>query len=170
MIAMGGDFEPDDFDQVFDEMFLPAFHVAHRILSNVEDAEDAAAEALARALRSWNRVRRLPYRDAWIMRVTANVAIDRARRRKPTSPVPDRADEDRSEDVVLQISLANALASLSKRQREVLSLRYLADLSESEVASSLGISVNSVKTHTLRGVAAMRERMGPSWESELALD
>jgi RNA polymerase sigma factor (sigma-70 family) len=167
---MGGGFERDDFDQVFDEMFLPAFHVAHRILSNVTDAEDAAAEALARALRSWDRVGRMPYRNAWIMRVAANVAIDRARRPKQSSRVPDIADQDRSDHVVMRVGLATALASLSKRQREVLSLRYLGDLSEADVASSLGISVNSVKTHTLRGVAAMREHMGPSWEADLALD
>ena len=167
---MGGSFPSDDFDQVFDEMFLPAFHVAHRILSNVADAEDAAAEALARAMRSWDRVRRLPYRDAWIMRDAANVAIDRARRPKHSSAVPDMGVQDGTDDVVQRMGLAAAMATLSKRQREVLSLRYLADLSEAEVACSLGISVNSVKTHTLRGVAAMRERLGPSWEAELALD
>lgn len=151
-------------------MFLTAFRVAHRILANVAAAEDAAAEAMSRALRSWDRVRHLPYRDAWIMRLTANVAIDRARRSRPSSAVPDKGVGDRSDDVVLRVDLATALAALSKRQREVLSLRYLADVSEAEVASLLGISVNSVKTHTLRGVAAMPEHLGPRWEAELALD
>ncbi len=65
------------FDEVFPELFLSAFHVARRILGDVTDSEDAAAEALARALRCWRRVGRLSYRDAWIMRVTANVALDR---------------------------------------------------------------------------------------------
>lgn len=151
-------------------MFVPAFHVAYRILSNVADAEDAAAEALARALRNWERIGPLPYRDAWIMRVAANVAVDRARRQRPSPAPPDTGIPDGSDAAVLRITLGQALSSLSKRQREVISLRYLADLSEAEVARSLGISVNSVKTHTLRGVAAMRAHLGTSWEAEIALE
>ena len=167
---MGGACASDDFTQVFEQMFLPAFRVAYRILGNVPDAEDAAAEAMARALRSWDRIGGLPYRDAWIMRVTAYVAIDRTRRPRHTSAVPDEGVGDHTDDVVLRVGVVRALASLSKRQREVLSLRYLADVSEADVASLLGISVNSVKTHTLRGVAAMRQSLGPDWEAELALD
>ncbi len=167
---MGGPFASDDFDRVFEDMFPAAFRLAHRLLGNDADAEDAAAEAFARALRAWDRVGRLPYRDAWIMRVTANVAVDSARRRKPWIPMPDMEDGDRADEVVAQIGLAAALRSLPKRQREVLSLRYLTDLSEADVAASLGISVNSVKTHRLRGAAAMRERLGPGWEVRRAMD
>ena len=48
-----------------------------------------------------------------------------------------------------------ALAQLSARQREVLVLRYWADLSEAEIATTLGISAGSVKTHAHRGTAAL---------------
>lgn len=49
-----------------------------------------------------------------------------------------------------------ALSSLSRRQREVLILRYHADLSEAEIAEALGISAGSVKTHASRGLARLR--------------
>ena len=52
-----------------------------------------------------------------------------------------------------------ALRSLPDRQREVLALRYYLDLSEAEIAATLGISAGSVKTHAHRGLATLAERL-----------
>jgi RNA polymerase sigma factor (sigma-70 family) len=53
-----------------------------------------------------------------------------------------------------------ALMSLPRRQRSVLVLRYFADLPEAEVASALGCSIGTVKTHAHRGLRALREILG----------
>jgi len=160
---MGDDGGEDDFDGAFKELFKPAFGVAYRILGTVADAEDAAAEALARALVRWRKVGPLPYRDAWVMRAAANVAIDVVRKRR-TVPIEDSIADDQTENAQLRVALVAALAALSRRQREVVSLRYVAGLSDGEVASCLGISVNSVKKHMLRGTTNMRERLGRDWQ------
>ena len=160
----------DDFEAVFRDLFQPAFRVAYRILASVEDAEDAAAEALARALVRWRRVSRLSYREAWVMRVASNVAIDMARKRR-IGPTTEELVDDDADTTVLRIALTAALAALPKRQREVVSLRYVAGLSEAEVAASLEISVNSVKKHMSRGTASLRDRLGGEWrEVELVAD
>ena len=52
-----------------------------------------------------------------------------------------------------------ALRSLPARQREVLALRYYLDLSEAEIAATLGISAGAVKTHAHRGLATLAERL-----------
>jgi RNA polymerase sigma factor (sigma-70 family) len=52
-----------------------------------------------------------------------------------------------------------ALRTLPDRQREVLALRYYLDLSEAEIAATLGISPGSVKTHAHRGLAALTDRL-----------
>ena len=52
MTGTGG----DSYEAAFAELALPAFRVALRILGNYSDAEDVAAEAMARALKSWGRV------------------------------------------------------------------------------------------------------------------
>jgi RNA polymerase sigma factor (sigma-70 family) len=52
-----------------------------------------------------------------------------------------------------------ALRTLPDRQREVLALRYYLDLSEAEIAVTLGISPGSVKTHAHRGLAALTDRL-----------
>jgi len=56
-------------------------------------------------------------------------------------------------------TLLDALRTLTDRQREVLALRYYLDLSEAEIASTLGISRGAVKSHASRGVAALRTLM-----------
>lgn len=59
-----------------------ARQVAYRILGDRSEAEDAAAEAFTRALVTWRKVGALAFRDAWVLRVTANVAVDWRRRRR----------------------------------------------------------------------------------------
>ena len=53
--------------------------------------------------------------------------------------------------------MIRALRGLPTRQREALVLRYYGDLSEAEVAEVMGVSRGAVKSHTARGVAALRE-------------
>lgn len=163
----------DEFQEAFPAMFLTAYRVSYRVLGDVTRAEDAAAEALARALVSWRRVGRLEYRQAWVARVAGNVAIDdvrRSRRREERPPHVVGQVADSSEESTLRLALGAALAGLSTRQREVVALRYLADLNEVEVSRALGISVNSVKKHAMRGKAALRASLATLEEPNLALD
>lgn len=158
------------FEDEFPRLFEAAYRVTHRILGNDADAEDAAAEALARALRAWRRIGGLAHRDAWVLRVAANVALDNVRRGSAPA-LTLRPVLDPAEVASLRLALVAALGALSRRQREVIALRYLADQNEADVAASLGISVNSVKKHAQRGLSALRTRLGPDWqEVHLALD
>jgi RNA polymerase sigma factor (sigma-70 family) len=147
-----------DFREAFEGLLLLSYRVALRILGHPGDSEDVAAEALARTLRSWSRVRRLGSPEAWVTRVTTNLAIDVLRRRRfadkastlaPLAMVVDDPD--------VRIALRELLRTLPRRQCEVLALRYLADLSEVEVAAALGISLGSVKRHASRGVTRLRK-------------
>ena len=162
-----------DFETAFPDLFLAAYRVTHRVLGEGARAEDAAAEAMVRALLSWPRIGDLAHREAWVMRVASNLAIDeirrQTRRRRPPLPAA-REVADGAEGVSLRMAVVAALATLSARQREVVALRYLADLDEAEVSRVLGISVNSVKKHAMRGRAALRAQLGPSPEVRLALE
>jgi RNA polymerase sigma factor (sigma-70 family) len=76
----------------------------------------------------------------------------------------DVAPVDRPDDLVIrteqQAEVIDALLELSVRQRECLVLRYYSDMSESEIAATLGISPNSVKTHCRRGMESLRASLG----------
>jgi len=160
---------PDGFEEAFDELFPRAFALARRLVGDTDVAEDIAAEALARAYAHWPRVSTLDYRDGWVLRVAANLAVDLVRRRPEViaTPAPARSGASAGQDadlVVLRVALVAALGSLPRRQRQAVALRYLGDLTADQVAVSLGISVGSVKTHIHRGLGALRLRLGPGIE------
>ena len=154
----------EGFEEAFERLFARAYHVAFRILGHSGEAEDVAAEALARTLASWRKVRTMNAPEGWVVRVATNLAIDVFRRRKW---VDDRivrlARPDvvaaKGEDTDIRVDLHALLQGLPQRQREVLALRYLVDLSEAETAAVLGIAQGTVKRHANRGISRMREEV-----------
>ncbi len=147
------------FDDRFDELAELSYRLAYRMLGSREDARDIAQETMARAYARWPKVR-----DAargWVARVSTNLALDliRKRRRRPTAD--DQPGVDHATGVADRAELVAALVSLPRRQRDVVALRYLADLPEAEVARALGCSVGTVKQHAHRGLAALRVSLTP---------
>ena len=147
----------ESFEAAFDPLLARALTVARRVVGDPATAEDVAAEALARAYARWSAVEGMPHREAWVARVAANLAIDVVRRRRWTDPaVADRWDDP---SVVDRLALVTALRGLPARQREVLVLRHVTDLSEADVAAALGVSAGTVKVHHHRAVAALRAQL-----------
>lgn len=155
----GGD-DVREFEEAFDPLYRRALLVGRRILGDAASAEDAAAEALARAYAHWPKIADEPWCEGWVVRVTTNVALDisRKRRRVDHRPPADRGVED--DDVAVRVALVAALAKLPRRQREVVALRHLSGLSEAETAEVLRVSAGSVKTHLHRGIASLRKVLG----------
>lgn len=81
------------------------------------------------------------------------------RYRQPGPPEPAGPEEHAVRSVEDAAVLA-ALRTLSRRQQEVLVLRYYADMSEQEIAETLGMSRGAVKSHAHRGISALRETLG----------
>ncbi len=151
------------FPDSYPELYRAAYRVAFRLLGSKEEAADVAQEACARVFARWSRVARYDEPVAWVARVAANLAVDCWRRRRTAhrfnelqedrgATADRRSDDDR-------IDLHRALVKLPRRQREVVLLRYVADLPERAVASALGCSVGSVKTHGSRGLASLRRAL-----------
>lgn len=147
------------FEDFFDAVLPQATAVARRIVGDASVAEELAAEAFARAYARWPRLQRDPYRTAWVLRVTANLAIDVVRRRRPMPRVVTRQSPALDDEVATRLALAHALRALPARQRKVVVLRCLADLSESETAHLLGIAPGTVKAHLHRGLNHLRDQM-----------
>jgi RNA polymerase sigma factor (sigma-70 family) len=149
------------FEEAFDRLYARAYGVAFQLLGRRSEAEDVAQETLARAFVHWRKVR--AYAEGWVVRVAGNLSIDswRRNRRIESGASVDRATP---EPDAARIDLHRALRKLSRRQREVLVLRFLADLPEADVAEALGCSVGSVKVHASRGLASLRTTMGASPE------
>ncbi|HEY7070143.1 MAG TPA: SigE family RNA polymerase sigma factor [Acidimicrobiales bacterium] len=147
------------FEERFAVLAALGYKVAYRLTGDRAESEDLAQEALARAYLRWRKV--AAYDEAWVARVTTNLAIGRWRKNgrvvvsgtgEPAFGAPGAAGADPLD----RIELVRILRSLPRRQREAVVLRYLADLPEAEVAAVLGCSVGAVKQHTHRGLAALR--------------
>jgi RNA polymerase sigma-70 factor (sigma-E family) len=162
-VGTGGASDGDGFEEAFDALFAASRRIATRLVGDGGEADDVAAEALARAYARWPKVRELDYRDAWVMRVTANVALDVLRKAKRPVPLLAESAVDPAEAAVTRLALAQALRRLPRRQRDVVVLRYLADLSEADVAESLGVSAGTVKQHAHRALDALRRALGPGF-------
>jgi RNA polymerase sigma factor (sigma-70 family) len=165
-----------DFVAWFDEILPRVFRLVSRTTSSRAEAEDMASEAMARAYAKWPSIRGLPYRDGWVLRTAANLTVDAARHesRFPWSKLrAQRAEASTSvEDQVADRRLVTmALAKLPARQREAVSLRYLAGMTLDETATTMGLGVETVRTHVSRGLAAMRAALGSDpWEGTDARD
>lgn len=129
-------------------------------------AEDLAAEAFARTWRQWERGR-VDDVGPYVRRAVVNLRNSWWRRTSlHRNRVTDRASGDRraeqpaTDAVADRDQLAQALQRLSQRQRQVLVLRYFADLSVEDTAAELGISPGTVKSMGARGLERLREMMG----------
>ena len=156
------------FEDRFTALAARAYKVAYRLTGDRAESEDLAQEALARAYLRWPKV--AAYDEAWVARVTTNLAIGRWRKDRRLVPGPggDRAGRDgpaprivaEPVDPAVRLELVAALRALPRRQRQVVALRYLADLPEAAVADALGCSAGTVKQHAHRGLATLRARLG----------
>lgn len=126
------------------------------------DAEDVVQIALLKCYRSWQKVNRADRPDAYVHRVLVNTFADaRARRwngELPTDELPESAVADT--DWVAGIAVRRALAAMNPHQREVLVLRFYADLSERDTAAVLGIPPGTVKSRISRALKALTPLVG----------
>ena len=162
---MGAQQRDEEFEAAYRELFPRAATLAFRLLGNRTAAEDVAAEALARTYAQWQKVRYLPYRDGWVLRVATNLAIDMARKRPVNVEVTEPLDA--AESAVLRLALLGALRTLPKRQRQAVALRYLTGLPEGEVADVLGVSAGTASTHLRRGLDSLRRRLGNDFREDV---
>lgn len=155
-----------EFEAVVDQLYPRARLLALRIVGDEASAADVVAEAFARTFASWRKVRGLAYRDGWVLRVTANLAVDELRRRSRSWKLADRPPVLRHQEEMLveRLDLANALLGLSRRQQEAVVLRHLEGFTEEETAAVMGVARGSVKTHLHRAMRALRLALEPAPE------
>nr|WP_197424851.1 RNA polymerase sigma factor [Bordetella sp. N] len=141
--------------------------LATRMLGDRMEAEDVAQEAFVKVWQQAPRWRTGEAKfDTWLHRVTLNLCHDRLRGRheQPTDDPPDTEDpqpgpaeslagRDRDEGV------RTALAALAPRQREALVLTYYQELSNSEAAAAMDISVDALESLLARARRNLREQL-----------
>ena len=162
MVGVGDGSTRADRDVVLADLhrdhYRSLVRLACLLVDDVGSGEEVVQDAFVRVYRAWARVDDpLKYLRTAVMN-GARSGLRRRRSARRYVPPVARAAPGADDAVVVRSEHAevlDALRALPRRQRECLVLRYYADLSEIEIASTLGISTGSVKSHAHRGMAAL---------------
>lgn len=161
-----------DADQALTDLYTEHYQslvrLAATLLDDPSTSEEVVQDAYINMYGKWNRIKEPAAAIGYLRTTVLNLARSRMRRRlvarkHAPKPMPDTpaaevsAMENLEQDRVLAI-----LRTLPTRQREVLVLRYYQDLSEAQIADTIGISKGAVKTHASRGMAALRAQLAKS--------
>lgn len=163
--------QPEAFGELVRRHQSFVFGAALRVTRDASLAEEVAQETFYRAYRALNRFRGESKLRTWLYRIATNLAIDLVGRRKdfPVAEVPDQpSGRTTSQIVEVQVKsaqLREALAELPDTLREPLVLREYQLLPYEEIADTLGIPLNTVRTRIFRAKAALRQELA-DWEEQ----
>jgi len=161
---------PSEAEVAFDELYRSSrddvFAYVAGMLRDRGAAEDITMQAFERAYRrrrSFNPKR--GSRRGWLFGIARNAALDELRRRRrhislaiePEDELATRAAEDAAETSLRRSAVRAAMARLSSRDRELIALKYFAGLSNSEIATVVGISESNAGTRLHRVIEKLRE-------------
>ncbi len=155
--------------------FTPlVYRLAYRMLSNQQEAEDAAQETFMKIHSSFESFDPTRPLAPWISRITYNACLKRFQgisrirtvplESSPALSLDDQRNSNPESDASLgeeKAILMNALSRLSAQDRILLDLRYREGLSDAEVSEATGMSVNTVKTRIFRARASLKKILSP---------
>jgi RNA polymerase sigma-70 factor, ECF subfamily len=156
--AMAGEFEElytSTFGRLVGQLFL--------VTGDLHEAEEVVQEAFTRAAGRWHRLREYDQPELWVRRVAINLATDGRRRVRRRLAVLAQLDAEAASVVppisVDGLAVAAALATLPRRQRQVVVLHYLLDVPVREVARQLSMPVGTVKSRLARARSALAAQL-----------
>lgn len=159
--ARGGDL--DAFADLVRHHQRLVFGIACRMLDDRAAAEDLAQDVFVQLHRHLATIESDAHLGSWLRRVVTHRAIDavRERKRRPVTPIDAVAEPTSTpaeRDPLLVQSLRQQVASLPAAARAVVVLRYQRELGPVEIAETLDMPLNTVKSHLKRSLAVLRAR------------
>jgi RNA polymerase sigma-70 factor (sigma-E family) len=138
---------------------------AYLLCQDWQRADDLVQTTITRLYAHWGRAAALEYTDAYARTILVRAYLGEqrsgwARRVSLAAALPDRPGQVPDRDAALDVRAA--LAALPPRQRATLVLRFYCDLTVAETASVLGCSEGTVKSQTAKGIASLRDQLGPA--------
>lgn len=147
------------FDELYRAEFEPMVRLAYLLTGDRETALEVTHDAFVVTCERWSRLDRP---GGYLRTAVVNRCRDLGRRQRfrSSAPVPERSVVDPDDD------LADAIAALPPKRRAAVVLRYYLDLTEADIAETLGVRPGTVKSLLSRGLAelkaSLRERTSAS--------
>lgn len=146
--------------------WTPLVRLAALLTRDASVAEEIVQDSFVALHQRWNTLSDHGAAHAYLRTSVVNRARSALRHRgveeryrQPGAPAP-AGPEERAVQADSDARVMTALRTLSRRQQEVLVLRYFGDYSEQDIAATLGLSKGAVKSHAHRGLAALRAALG----------
>ena len=145
--------------------------LAALLLRDVSTAEEVVQDSFVAMHGGWRRLRDSEKALSYLRQSVVNRSRSVLRHRMVVDrnmpkPAPDMPSAEQGAIAQLERSaVVTALRSLPARQREALVLRYYGDLSEAQIAATMGISQGAVKSHTARAMSALRACWSETYDS-----
>jgi RNA polymerase sigma-70 factor (sigma-E family) len=172
--SAGGETPRWEADQALTELYaahwVSLVRLSWLLVRDQHVAEESVQDAFVSMHAHWSRLRDPERALAYLRRSVVNTSrsvlrhrtvenrylVSETTARTAHGVTTEPSAEERAVARAAGDGLIQALGRLPRRQREVLTLRYYADLSEAQIADALGISAGAVKAHAHRALAALR--------------
>lgn len=160
--------QAEDFQQLFFRNQDRLYRFALRIVRDTAVAEDVVQEVLIKCWKSNEKISELQNPDAWLLRVTKNLAIDKIRASKYQTTDLEHAKElkDRGPDPGrqtvnedLMALLRKLLERLPEKQRMIFHLREIEGLAYKEICEAMGLSLQDVKVTLHRARKKIKDQL-----------
>jgi len=152
------------FDRLYRQSRDDVFAYVAGLLRDRSAAEDVTAQAFERAYRKRRSFDpRRGSRRAWLFGIARNAALDELRRRRRTAELAAEPEDvgaagpdELAEVAVRRAALREGMRALDARERELIALKFFADLANAEIAAVIGISESNAGTRLHRTLAKLR--------------
>ena len=158
---------------MFETLVLPTknklFRFAFRLLGSSEEAKDVVQEVMIRVWNGREQMTEVQNMEAWCMRITKNLSLDRLRmkQRRATGPLEDGMEirhetlspHERTEIHENMQRINQLIMALPEKQRQVIHLRDVEGYSYNEICEILELDMNQVKVNLFRARNAVREKL-----------
>jgi RNA polymerase sigma-70 factor (sigma-E family) len=153
-----------EFDAFYADTSRRVLGQVYAMTGNLAEAEDAVAEAFARAWQRWPQVREAQSPEAWVRAVASRLAVS-AFRKAMNRIRAHRRTAERTDPASLgpdHVAMVAALRHISADQRRAIVLHYVADLTVEEISREVGAPTGTVKAWLSRGRQAMSQHLAES--------
>ena len=151
------------YDEFVAARWTALYRTAYLLTASHADAEDLAQTALVKTYLAWPKVLAADSPDAYVRRILTNVFLSG---RRPLRVVKEQLTDQPPEVGTASLENHDRLAlwphisALPPKQRAVIVLRYYEDLSEQQIADTLGCSPGTVKSTASDALRSLRSRIG----------
>lgn len=155
-----------DFAEFVSARWGSLYRLAYLLAASPTGAEDLLQTALEKAYVNWGRISAMEYPEAYVRRIITTTLVSSRRRawvrERPTDRLPETCEESAELGALDRSLLWPLVCALPERQRAVIVLRYYEDMSELQIAQTLGCAPGTVKSQSSAAMAALRRALAAS--------